>query len=243
MYLIQETAKLSGVSVRTLHYYDKIGLLKPQKRDNSYRTYSQEDLDKLQTILFYKYLGFPLKQIEQLLKQPDVDRLKTLTEQRELLRQEKKRLTVLLETLDKTIAHEKGELQMTTEEKFTGFRYDGHQNYREEAMKTYGEEIILAAEEKQKGKEELMMEAFNQVFFALADLHQSGAAIDSSETQEQVDKLYHLIRQYGFDCTKEVFGHIGKGYVADERFTQNIDQFGSGTADFTSRAIEYYVNS
>ena len=100
---INEVAKVSGVSSRTLHYYDEIGLLSPQKKENGYRYYSEEDISFLQMILFYKYLGFPLKKIKELLKKEDSEVLYHLRKQLDLMQKEKQKLLTLLKTLEKTI--------------------------------------------------------------------------------------------------------------------------------------------
>ena len=103
MYHIKEAAQLSGVSVKTLHHYDKIGLLVPAKSENGYRTYSQDDLERLQVILYYKYLGFSLEKIAELLSQDDQALLLHLVRQLEYLQQERERLDILISTLQKTI--------------------------------------------------------------------------------------------------------------------------------------------
>ncbi|MBO0033289.1 MerR family transcriptional regulator, partial [Listeria monocytogenes] len=106
---IKELAELTGVSVRTLHHYDKIGLLVPQKDDwNGYRIYSENDVDKLQQILFFKELDFPLKKIKQILDDPFFDKNVALDLQRHLLIEKKQRIETMLATLDQTIRNEKG---------------------------------------------------------------------------------------------------------------------------------------
>ena len=100
MYLIKKVSELSGVSVRTLHHYDEIGLLSPQKKENGYRYYSEEDISFLQMILFYKYLGFPLKKIKELLKKEDSEVLYHLRKQLDLMQKEKQKLLTLLKTLE-----------------------------------------------------------------------------------------------------------------------------------------------
>ncbi|VPQ71263.1 MerR family transcriptional regulator [Streptococcus pneumoniae] len=127
MYHIKEAAQLSGVSVKTLHHYDKIGLLVPLKSENGYRTYSQEDLERLQVILYYKYLGFSLEKIAELLKEERTDLLPHLTRQLDYLTRERQHLDTLISTLQKTIQEQKGERKMTIEEKFTGFSYQDNQ--------------------------------------------------------------------------------------------------------------------
>ena len=243
MYHIKEAAQLSGVSVKTLYHYDKIGLLVPLKSENGYRTYSQEDLERLQIILYYKYLGFSLEKIAELLKEEKTDLLPHLSRQLDYLTQERQHLDTLISTLQKTIQEQKGERKMTIEEKFTGFSYQDHQKYHQEAVDKYGQEIMDQALERQKGHEDEATAAFNQIFQALAQNLQSGLPITASENQEEAAKLLQAIRTYGFDCSIEVFGHIGKGYVYNPEFKENIDKFGPGTAQYTSDVIAHYVST
>lgn len=243
MYHIKEAAKLSGVSVKTLYHYDKIGLLVPLKSENGYRTYSQEDLERLQIILYYKYLGFSLEKIAELLKEDTTDILSHLTRQLDYLIQERQHLDTLISTLQKTIQEQKGERKMTIEEKFTGFSYQDNQKYHQEAVDKYGQEVMDQALERQKGREDEVASAFNQVFQSLAQNLKDGLSITSSENQEEAAKLLQAIRTYGFDCSIEVFGHIGKGYVYNPEFKENIDKFGPGTAQYTSDVIATYVQT
>ena len=243
MYHIKEAAQLSGVSVKTLYHYDKIGLLVPLKSENGYRTYSQEDLERLQIILYYKYLGFSLEKIAELLKEDTTDILSHLTRQLDYLTQERQHLDTLISTLQKTIQEQKGERKMTIEEKFTGFSYQDNQKYHQEAVDKYGQEVMDQALDRQKGREDEAETAFNQVFQAMAQNRQAGLPITASENQEEATKLLQAIRTYGFDCSIEVFGHIGKGYVYNPEFKENIDKFGSGTAQYTSDVIAHYVGT
>ena len=107
MYQIKEAAQLSGVSVKTLHHYDKIGLLVPLKSENGYRTYSQEDLERLQVILYYKYLGFSLEKIAELLKEEKTDLLPHLARQLDYLTRERQHLDTLISTLQKNHSRSK----------------------------------------------------------------------------------------------------------------------------------------
>ena len=243
MYQIKEAAQLSGVSVKTLHHYDKIGLLVPLKSENGYRTYSQEDLERLQVILYYKYLGFSLEKIAELLKEERTDLLPHLTKQLDYLTRERQHLDTLISTLQKTIQEQKGERKMTIEEKFTGFSYQDHQKYHQEAVEKYGQEVMDQALDRQKGHEDEATLAFNQVFQALSQNLQAGLPVKATENQEQAAKLLQAIRTYGFDCSVEVFGYIGKGYVYNPEFKENIDKFGPGTAQYTSDVIAHYVQT
>ena len=243
MYHIKEAAQLSGVSVKTLHHYDKIGLLVPQKSENGYRTYCQADLERLQVILYYKYLGFSLEKIAELLSQDNQDLLPHLLRQLEYLQQERDRLDTLISTLQKTIQEEKGERKMTMKEKFAGFTYEDNQKYQQKAVEEYGQEVMAEALARQNGREEESVEAFNQVFQSLAENMNQGLSIDAAENQEQAAHLLQAIRTYGFDCSIEVFGYIGKGYVYNPEFKENIDKFGAGTAQYTADVIAAYVRT
>ena len=132
---------------------------------------------------------------------------------------------------------------MTIEEKFTGFSYQDHQKYHQKAVEEYGQEVMDQALERQNGREDEATAAFNQVFQALAQNLKNGLAATAAENQEEAAKLLQAIRTYGFDCSIEVFGHIGKGYVYNPEFKENIDKFGSGTAQYTSDAIAAYVQT
>ena len=243
MYHIKEAAQLSGVSVKTLHHYDKIGLLVPLKSENGYRTYSQDDLERLQIILYYKYLGFSLEKIAELLEEETSELLPHLTKQLDYLTRERQHLDTLISTLQKTIQEQKGEIKMTIEEKFTGFSYQDNQKYRQEAVEKYGQEVMDKALERQTGREDEATEAFNQVFQTLAQNLKDGLPTTATENQEEASKLLQAIRTYGFDCSIEVFGHIGKGYAYNPEFKENIDKFGPGTAQYTSDVIARYVRT
>ena len=132
---------------------------------------------------------------------------------------------------------------MTIEEKFTGFSYQDTKKYHQEAVDKYGQEVMNQALERQKGREEEATRAFNQVFQVLAKNFQAGLPVTASENQEEAAKLLDAIRTYGFDCSIEVFGHIGKGYVYNPEFKENIDKFGAGTAQYTSDVIAFYVEN
>ena len=241
MYHIKEAAQLSGVSVKTLHHYDKIGLLVPAKSENGYRTYSQADLERLQVILYYKYLGFSLEKIAELLSQDDQALLPHLVRQLEYLEQERDHLDTLISTLQNTIQAQKGEKKMTLEEKFVGFTYEDNHKYYQEAVEEYGQEIMSEALTRQNGREEESTVAFNQVFQSLAENMRKGLSVEAAENQEQAARLLQAIRTYGFDCSLQVFAHIGQGYVYNPEFKENIDKFGVGTAQYTSDVIAAYV--
>lgn len=241
MYQIKEAARISGVSVKTLHHYDKLGLLVPHKSAAGYRLYSEADLERLQVSLFYKYLGFSLGKIAELLSQDQEGLLPHLTSQLAYLEEEKKRLDTLIATLQKTIQAQKGEIEMTTAEKFTGFSQADQEKYREQAIERYGQEVMDEADARQVGREDQATQAFNQVFRTLATHLQEGLSVEDEANQQQADRLFQAINTYGFDCSLEVFGHIAQGYVHNPEFKENIDRFGSGTAQYTADVVAAYI--
>lgn len=241
MYKIKKVSEMSGVSVRTLHHYDKMGLLSPQKKENGYRYYSEEDMSFLQMILFYKYLGFSLKKIKELLKKEDIEILYHLKNQLKLMQKEKQKLLTLIKTLEMTIDSQERKMTMSTKEKFNGFTYQDNQKYKQAAIDKYGKDVIEAAIEKQKGKEQEMTDAFNQIFFAFAENMSNGVSATTVENTNLAEKLHKHLCKYSFDCPIEVFSSIGFGYVQNTEFKNNLDQFGVGTAQYICEAIQQYV--
>ena len=238
---INEVSKITGVSLRTLHYYDKIGLLVPAKLENGYRVYSNDDLNKLQKILFYKYLNFKLSDIANIIKNKN-DGLIILEEQHKLLLKEKKKIENVIKTIEKTIKDYKGEIHMTIEEKFEGFKKGDMKKYEIEAKDKYGEEIVEESKRRQKGQESKAEDDFNNTFKAFAKYKKEELDITSEIVQKEVEKLYNHINKYGFDCSLEVFSYIGKGYYENQEFRKNINKFGEDVAEYISSSIKYYCN-
>lgn len=242
MYLIKKVSEISGVSVRTLHHYDEIGLLSPKKHENGYRYYSEEDLQILQTILFYKYLDFPLKQIKEMLKEGDENCLPHLKRQLTLMKKEKERLLTLIDTLEKTIKSEERRIVMSTDEKFKGFKYSENEKYRQEAIDKYGKEVIEESIKRQKGNEEEVTTGFNEIFFDFSNNLSKGMEAEANENIELAKRLHEHICKWSFDCSLEAFLGIGLGYAKNPEFKKNIDQFGEGTAEYVCAAIGKYVS-
>ncbi len=235
-------AKLAGVSVRTLHYYDEIGLLKPAFVDeqNGYRFYDEISLERMQEILFYRELDFSLKSIAEILSSPDYDKQKVLAEQRKLLILKKKRLERIIAALDSA---EKGTITMTA---FDNSDYEtARKQYEAEAKRRWGEtEAYKEHAEKtasySKDKWQGVNDGLILVFRKFATCMKEGNTADSDEAQALVRKLQNYITENYYTCGGEILAGLGKMYVADERFKQSIDKNGNGTADFVSKAIEIY---
>ena len=239
---IKEFAKLCGVSVRTLHYYDEIGLLKPAFVDeqNSYRFYDEKSLMRIQEILFFKELDFPLKSISEILSSPDYDKQKALKEQRKLLILKKQRLERIIDALDNA---EKGKITMNA---FDNNEYEIARNkYEAEAKERWGKTDAYKEHEQKtasysKDKWQQVNDGLNAVLAQFADCLQSGQAPESNEAQSLVTHLQSYITENYYTCGNDILKGLGKMYVADERFKENIDKHAVGTAQFISEAIEIY---
>ena len=239
---IKEFAKLCGVSVRTLHYYDEIGLLKPAFVDeqNGYRFYDEKSLERIQEILFYRELDFPLKSISEILSSPDYDKQKALKEQRKLLILKKQRLERIIDALDDA---EKGKITMNA---FDNNDFDtARKQYEAEAKERWGKTDAYKEHEQKtadysKDKWQQVNDGLNEVLAQFADCLQSGQASDSNEAQALVKELQSYITENYYTCGNDILKGLGQMYVADERFKNNIDKHATGTADFISKAIEFY---
>ncbi len=241
---VKEVADLVGISVRTLHHYDEIGLLVPEgTTEAGYRIYSGKNLELLQQILFFRELGFPLQTIKDIIYSPGFDRLTALRQHRLMLMEKRDQLDRLLVTVDKSIQHVKGESDMTNKEKFSGF--DFSQNpYEKEARERWGSEAVDAYAAKLKGMEQNgemagFQEEMNELYRNLAEMRHSDPA--SPEAQEGIARWYRLLNRVG-SYTPEMFKGLGEMYVNDERFTKNIDGFGEGLAAFMKNAMAEFAN-
>ncbi len=239
-----EVAALTGVSVRTLHHYDQIGLLRPARNpENGYRAYSEKDLDLLQQILFFKECGFSLSKIQTLLGSPSFDRDEAYALQKRYLLHEKRRIDAMLGTLLKTMKASKGELTMTPEEKFTGFDLNDNP-YEDEARRLWGDEAVDNSNAKlaalgPEGRGAVTKD-MQDLFTRLAALR--GEAPDSETAQNAIDDMFRFFNQtFGHVYTPEAFAVLGQVYVDDERFTQNIDRYGEGLSAFLARAMGEYA--
>lgn len=244
MMKVKEVADLVGVSVRTLHHYDEIGLLSPDAiTESGYRLYSNDNLETLQQILFFKELDFPLKKIKEIIKSPTFNREQALFMHRKLLLEKRNRLDVMIRTIDKTISYTKGEIQMSNQEKFEGF--DFSQNpYEQEARERWGDEAIDQSKAKvgkmSKDEQAAMGEKMNEIYRNLAALRHESPA--SPESQATIKKWYDILNKMG-NYSLEAFKGLGQMYVDDERFTKNIDQFGEGLAAFMRDAMAVYADT
>ncbi|MCY1713693.1 MerR family transcriptional regulator [Caproiciproducens galactitolivorans] len=238
---INEVAKLTGVTVRTLHYYDEIGLLKPtETTESGYRIYDESALVKLQQILFFRELGFPLDEIRKILSSRSFDPSKALKNHKDLLTKKRDRLNHLIDLTDKIM---KGETTMSFQEFDTTEIENTKKKYAEEAKKRWGttdayrESEKKAANYKKEDWQKIEAES-GAILKAFSEVREKPA--DCAEAQELVKRWQDFISAKFYACTKEILAGLGQMYTADERFRKNIDQYGSGTAEFLAKAIAVY---
>ncbi|MDV2682942.1 MerR family transcriptional regulator [Alkalihalophilus lindianensis] len=236
---VKEVAELVGISVRTLHHYDEMDLLKPETiTDSGYRLYSDANLETLQQILFFKELGFSLKRIKGLLDDPSFDHEEALIIQKQMLLEKRHRLDQMIKTVEKTIQHMKGEIQMTKKERFEGFDFSDNP-YEQEARERYGDHAVDEANKKAKGFSKEKQDEINNLYRELAAIRHLDPSTD--EAQEAIGKWFTLLNKIG-TYSLDAFKGLGQMYVQDERFTKNIDQFGVGLAQFMCDAMGIYAD-
>ena len=223
---INETAKLAGVTVRTLQYYDKIGLLKPSTvTDAGYRLY------------------FPLDEIKSIMSDPDYDQALALTRQKELLLKKRERIDGLIGLLDRTI---KGEKNMSFKEFDASEIESAKKKYADEVKERWGGTRAYEQYENKSAsygdKQWNMIEGQGgEILRRFGELRTADPA--GAEAQAQVKAWQEHISANYYECTPQILVGLGLMYVGDERFTKYIDQFGEGTAAFMSKAIEIYCAS
>ena len=239
---VKEFAELTGVSVRTLHYYDEINLLKPAEIDenNGYRFYDRTALERMQEILFYRELDFPLKSICEILSSPDYDKQKALSEQKKLLILKKERLERIISAIDNA---EESEAIMKA---LNNNDYEAaRKQYESEAKERWGKteaykEHTDKTKNYSKDKWQSVTDGLDSIFGEFAECVKDGNAPDSEAAKALTEKLQKHITDNFYTCTNEILSGLGQMYVCDERFTQNIDKHGVGTAEFVNKAIIEY---
>lgn len=239
MRTVKEVSLLTGVSVRTLHYYDKIGLLCPVKKEASgYRLYNDEDLERLQQILFFRELEFPLKEIKAILDSREFDKDKALKQQITLLKLKKERLEHLIDLASEITRIGVKKLD------FKAFDTKQIDEYAKEAKETWGKTAAYKEFEK-KSKDRTMENQqkinveFMQVFSEFGQMME----LDPKENkvQAQVKKLKDYITDHFYTCTDEILKGLGQMYTADERMKESIDKAGGeGTAEYVKKVIDFY---
>lgn len=239
MKTVKEVSKISGISARTLHYYDEIGLFKPTEVTSAgYRLYDDKALCKLQMILMFRELRFPLKEIKKIVKSQNFDRREAILEQIKLLELQRKHLDELI-----YFAHEILKTGVNNMD-FSAFDKKEIEEYAFEVKQRWGgTEAFREYEDRFKDRSD---GASNDVHFGLMELFKEAGCIknlpaDSEKAQKMVERIRGFISDNYYTCTVQILAGLGQMYIGDERFKKNIDEWGGdGTAEFVSRAIKVY---
>lgn len=246
-YTPKELADMSGVSVRTLHHYDQIGLLVPKRRSNGYRAYTSADVERLQQILLYRDMGLELSAIAQLLNAPGYDAPSALREHLQTLRARRAQLDELIATVEKTVATMEGRATMTDKERFEGLKRDtiehNEQTFGAEARARFGDEVVDAANAKllrmTQGEWTDIMELEEAIKEQLRTAMATGNA-SGAEAQELVRLHARWLAAHWPDGAYSPAAHRGMadGYLADQRFVAYYDEAcGAGATQFLHDAI------
>ena len=242
MLTVNEVSRLTGVSVRSLHHYDAIGLLKPARvTEAGYRLYGDDELKRLQNILLFRELQFPLKQIRTILDSPDFD-------QREALAQQIGLLELQLAHTQKLISfarrlQEEG-VETMDMKAFDAFEKEEMKQYEEEVRRRWGDTAAYGEyQQKAKGRtdtEQAEIASRLMERFARIGRLRQGSPADQA-VQEEVAGIQAFITEHYYQCTDEILRGLGEMYAGDERMKRNIDKAGGeGTAAFVSQAVALY---
>lgn len=239
MMTVNEVSKLTGVSIRTLQYYDKIGLLKPTRyTESGYRLYDDTALEMLQQILLFKELEFPLKEIKEIISRPDFDRNKALEQQIEMLTMKKEHLENLIDFARGIQLIGVGTMD------FSVFDTKKLDEYARQAKEQWGKtaeykEFEQKSQNRSEDEQRVITERFMQLFTDFGKLKDGKP--ESAEAQSLVKKLQNYITENFYQCSNDILLSLGQMYAGGGEFTANIGRAGgTGTADFTAEAIRIY---
>lgn len=241
VYTVRKMSELSGVTVRTLHFYEEAGLLKPAYYgSNGYRYYEEKELLELQQILFFKELGFSLKQIQKVLGRSDFDPLTALHSHRKALGHELQKIEKLIETIDKTIKHLKDEKKMKhNREFFVGFSQikaaQGGESYFS------SEKIVLENLKSSDWKQDKVAQIGNELYSKMADCLEKGRDPNSAEVQDLVRK-HHAFTENFHIASKEVYKALSELYRDHPEFRKQLDPIHPGFADFLTKAMDLFAD-
>jgi DNA-binding transcriptional MerR regulator len=242
-YTVKAVADLAGISVRTLHHYDEIGLLKPaQVSASGYRLYTETDLERLQQVLFFKELGFGLQEIRSIIDSPGFDRRRALLEHKQLLLERRERIGRLIQSVDRTLeAMERG-ATMAEKDLFDGF---DQSQYEEEARQRWGHteayrESTRRAKSYTKADWDAIKQESEQINQGLAAL--VGRDPADPEVQEWIRRHHQQINDRFYTCSTEIYRGLADMYVQDERFTATYEKIRPGMAQFMRAAMHVYCD-
>ncbi|MFB5283623.1 MerR family transcriptional regulator [Peribacillus sp. Hz7] len=248
-YTVNKLAQLSGVSSRTLRYYDQIGLLKPARINSSgYRIYGQKEVDLLQQILFYRELEIRLEEIIEIIHQPAFNQTTALKNHYNNLKKKRARLDKIIATVEMTIASKEGGISMQDKQKFEGFKEkmieDNEQKYGKEIREKYGDETVDASNAKLRGMSQEDYQAMavlgEEILSLLEKAYETGDP--ASDVAQKLAAKHKEWLMYSWpNYSKEAHAGLAEMYVADERFTAYYDKNVKGGTEFLRDAILIYL--
>jgi MerR family transcriptional regulator, thiopeptide resistance regulator len=241
---VGEVARLAGVTVRTLHHYDRIGLLTPSERTTAgYRRYTPSDLDRLHRILVYRELGFPLEEVATLLDAPDADPAAHLRRQHRLLRNRLERTQAMVAAVEKEMEAQQMGISLTPEERFEIFGDGFSEEYQAEAEERWGDTEAWAQSQRRTAaysKEDWLAIKAEQddVERRFASALAAGVPADSEQAMDVAEEHRQHISRWFYDCPPEMHAGLGRMYIEDERFTAHYEQTAPGLAQYVSTAVQ-----
>jgi DNA-binding transcriptional MerR regulator len=240
---VGEVAALAGVTVRTLHHYDRIGLLSPSGRTGAgYRQYSPADLDRLHQVLLYRELGFPLEEVATLLDAPDADPEAHLRRQHRLLRDRLERTRAMVAAVEKEMEARNMGISLTPEERFEVFGEHDPAQYETEVEERWGETDAYAQSKRKTvaySKDDWVRIKTEgaDIERRFAEALRSGVPADSEQAMDVAEEHRQQITRNFYDCPPEMHAGLGRMYVEDERFTAHYEQIAPGLAQYVSAAV------
>ncbi len=245
---VGEVSKLAHVSVRTLHHYDDTGLLRPSERsDAGYRLYTDDDLDRLRQILYFRELGLGLDAIGGLLSSPGAEHREVLSVQRELLGEKVARTQAMIEAIDRELAATERGIRMSKEEVFEVFGDDDPSQYEDEVRERWGESDAYKESQRRTARytkkdwEDIKAES-ESIGLAQKAAFEGGFAPDSDEAQAAIDRHYRQINDRFYTCPIQTYRNLGEMYVADPRFRATYDGLSEGLAEYVRDAVGVYCD-
>jgi len=245
MFTVKQLSDLAGVTPRTLHHYDQIGLLKPSRiGDNGYRYYEEESLLRLQQILFYRELGLSLEDIKKIMGRRGFDVLSALESHKVEIGKRIMRLNRLVETVDNTISYLKGQKEMSEKQIFSGFTPEEEEKYAREAEQMYDPETVRESNRKWKAygkeKQQAILAEGKQIYLEMVAAMPKGA--DSAEVQALVERWRKNMDYFWTPNLDQLVG-LAEMYKNDPRFKANYDAMNPKLAEFMLEAVKVYVGS
>ena len=244
-YTVHQLAKLAGVTPRTLRYYDRVGLLSPAHHGkNGYRYYGEKEMVRLQQILFFRELEFPLEDIKRMLGRPDFNVTDALRDQKKLMRLKRDRIDRLLTSIDKTIKTMTDDKHVNGEEMYDAFKDDDVKQYQEEVKQRWGgsdayRQSMAKVGKMTKAEMDKLKEDGKKFTQTLADA--MGKDVASPEVQALIAQHHEGINFF-YECSPSMYRNLGQMYVDDPRFTAYYDKFRPGLAQFVRDAINVYCD-